>query len=462
MASTDSFWSRLSLEAKIFILCLVLVVGLSGALLVFSVQRANTLAMESLQRALSGTRDLYENLEADRVEKLSLINSVIVDSPYFKPAVAELDEATTLDSARDMVGQVGSDFMIITDYEGSVVARTDLPALTGVNLSQDPLVADALEGYEVGGVRREADRLYHAVSVPLLVGPELIGAVVSGYEIGNDLAVSIKKFANCEVVFFSRTEDGYRQTGSTLAESTEALAAWLESESMPVDAEDVRIDLAGETYQAVFAPLSTVDEEIIGLFAALRSRDVELAPFRAFQRSVLLVGLLGVALAAIASHLLARGLARPLQRLVEVTNKIREGDYQSEVEVTSGDEIGTLAKAFRALLGELREKQVMEKFISQSAADMIRRTDATANVGGEKRPVTVLFSDLKAHAILRDEMSEPSRVLSRVNQALSRQADLVERYGGQVDKFIGDRMMAVFMGTIVCGRRSAAPCPSNI
>ena len=412
----------------------------------FSVQRANTLAMESLQRALSGTRDLYENLEADRVEKLSLINSVIVDSPYFKAAVAELDEATTLDSARDMVGQVGSDFMIITDYEGSVVARTDLPALTGVNLSQDPLVADALDGYEVGGVWREADRLYHAVSVPLLVGPELIGAVVSGYEIGNDLAVSIKKFANCEVVFFSRTEDGYRQTGSTLAESTEALAAWLESESMPADAEDVRIDLAGETYQAVFAPLSTVDEETIGLFAALRSRDVELAPFRAFQRSVLLVGLLGVALAAIASHLLARGLARLLQRLVEVTNKIREGDYQSEVEVTSGDEIGTLAKAFRALLGELREKQVMEKFISQSAADMIRRTDATANVGGEKRPVTVLFSDLKAHVILRGEMSEPSGVLSRVNQALSRQADLVERYGGQVDKFIGDRMMAVFMG----------------
>ena len=202
----------------------------------------------------------------------------------------------------------------------------------------------------------------------------------------------------------------------------------------------MRIDLA------VFAPLSTVDEETVGLFAALRSRDAELEPFRAFQRSVLFVGLVGVILAAMASRLFARGLARPLQRLVEVTNKIREGDYQSEVEVTSGDEIGSLAKAFRALLVELREKQVMEKFISQSAADMIRRTDATANVGGETRPVTVLFSDLKAHAILRGEMSEPSSVLTRVNEALSRQADLVERYGGQVDKFVGDRMMAVFDG----------------
>ena len=193
----------------------------------FSVQRANALAMESLQSALSGTRDLYQNLEADRIDKLSLINSVIVDSPYFKAAVAEMDEATTLDSARDMVGQVGSDFMIVTDYEGSVVARTDLPALIGSDLSQDPLVSDALEGYEVGGVWRESERLYHAVAVPLLVGPELIGAVVSGYEIGDDLAASIKKFANCEVVFFARTEDGYRQTGSTLAESTETLAAWL-------------------------------------------------------------------------------------------------------------------------------------------------------------------------------------------------------------------------------------------
>jgi serine/threonine-protein kinase len=33
-----------------------------------------------------------------------------------------------------------------------------------------------------------------------------------------------------------------------------------------------------------------------------------------------------------------------------------------------------------------------------------------------------------------------------VNHSLSRQAELVERYGGQVDKFVGDRMMAIFKG----------------
>ena len=82
-----------------------------------------------------------------------------------------------------MVEQVGSDFMIVTDVNGRIVARTDLPALTGVDLSGTPLVGKAIQGESFGGVWREEDRLYHAVSVPFAVGEEILGAVVTGYEI---------------------------------------------------------------------------------------------------------------------------------------------------------------------------------------------------------------------------------------------------------------------------------------
>jgi eukaryotic-like serine/threonine-protein kinase len=444
--STESRPSGLGLQAKIFILCLSLVLGLTGLLLLFSYLRANQLAQESLSVALGSTRELYLNLERDRLQKLQLINSVIVESPYFKAAVAEMDQATTLDSAQDMVAQVGSDFMIVTDFEGTVVARTDLPALAGVDLSQMPLVAKAIEGESVGGVWREENRLYHAVSVPLIVGPELLGAVVTGYAIDDTLALDIKRFANSEVAFFATTENGYEETGTTLAESTPALREWLQAASMPADATDVRLPLGGETYQAIMAPLTTVTGETVGLFAALRSRDKELAAFRTFQRSVLLVGLLGVGLALGASHLVARGIARPLRRLVTVTDRIREGDYSSRVEEPSGGEIGALAAAFRSLLGELREKQVMEKFLSKSAAEMIQRTGSTPVGTGERRPVTVMLSDLKTHSVFQGTDDDPSVVLRAVNRALSRQAELVERYGGQVDKFVGDRMMAVFKG----------------
>jgi serine/threonine-protein kinase len=444
--STESLWSRLGLQAKIFLVSLLLVVGLTSALLWFSYRRASELAQDSLRAALTSTRELYENLEADRLEKLQLINSVIVESPYFKAAVVEMDAATTLDSAQSMVEQVGSDFMIVTDVNGRIVARTDIPALTGVDLSGTPLVGKAIEGESFGGVWREEDRLYHAVSVPFGVGDEILGAVVTGYQIDDELAQDIKRFAECEVVFFARTESGYEETGTTLAESTTALRDWLSTASMPAESEDVRLPLQGETFQAIFAPLTMEENgEPVGIFAALRSRDRELAAFRSFQRSVLLVGLLGIAVAVGASHFLASGIARPLRRLVTVTDRIREGDYSSSVDAPAGGEIGALASAFRSLLGELREKQVMEKFLSKSAAEMIQKTDPGV-ASGERRPVTVLFSDLKAHAAFKEASEDPKEVLRRVNHSLSRQAELVERYGGQVDKFVGDRMMAIFKG----------------
>ncbi len=449
MESTDSYWSKLGLQAKIFLVSLLLVVGLTSALLLFSYRRASQLAQESLRVALASTRELYENLEADRLEKLQLINSVIVESPYFKAAVVEMDAATTLDSAQTMIQQVGSDFMIVTDVDGRVVARTDIPALSGVDLSGTPLVGKAIEGESFGGVWREENRLYHAVSVPFGVGDEILGAVVTGYEIDDELARDIKRFAECEVVFFAKTEAGYQEAGTTLAESTTALRDWLSTASMPAESEDVRLPLQGETFQAIFAPLATApteNGEPVGLFAALRSRDRELAAFRSFQRSVLLVGLLGVAVAVGASHFLASGIARPLRKLVTITDRIREGDYSSDVDAPSGGEFGSLASAFRSLLGELREKQVMEKFLSRSAAEMIQKTDPGAAGTGERRPVTVLFSDLKSHTAFKEGSEDPKEVLRRVNHSLSLQAELVERYGGRVDKFVGDRMMAIFKG----------------
>jgi class 3 adenylate cyclase len=132
------------------------------------------------------------------------------------------------------------------------------------------------------------------------------------------------------------------------------------------------------------------------------------------------------------------------------------------VDAPAGGEIGALASSFRSLLGELREKQVMEKFLSKSAAEMIQKTDPGVAGTGERRPVTVLFSDLKAHAAFKEGSEDPKEVLRRVNASLSRQAELVEPYGGQVDKFVGDRMMAIFKGEDRCGRRFAVPYPSSI
>ncbi len=61
----------------------------------------------------------------------------------------------------------------------------------------------------------------------------------------------------------------------------------------------------------------------------------------------------------------------------------------------------------------------------------------------ERRQVTVLFADLSGYTAVAERM-DPEEVKSFVDRALRRLGQEVDRFGGSVDKYIGDNVMAVF------------------
>jgi class 3 adenylate cyclase len=61
----------------------------------------------------------------------------------------------------------------------------------------------------------------------------------------------------------------------------------------------------------------------------------------------------------------------------------------------------------------------------------------------ERRQVTVLFADLSGYTAVAERM-DPEAVKSLLDRALTRLGREVERYGGTIDKFIGDNVMALF------------------
>ncbi len=63
----------------------------------------------------------------------------------------------------------------------------------------------------------------------------------------------------------------------------------------------------------------------------------------------------------------------------------------------------------------------------------------------EQREVVILFTDIRGFTALSEEM-EPDRLFSLLNAQLAMQVDLVYKFGGYVDKFGGDGLMAVFDG----------------
>ena len=68
---------------------------------------------------------------------------------------------------------------------------------------------------------------------------------------------------------------------------------------------------------------------------------------------------------------------------------------------------------------------------------------APAGLPEERRQVTVLFADLSGYTAFAEGM-DPEQVKSQVDRALFRLGHEVERYGGTVDKYIGDNVMALF------------------
>ena len=64
-------------------------------------------------------------------------------------------------------------------------------------------------------------------------------------------------------------------------------------------------------------------------------------------------------------------------------------------------------------------------------------------IDGERRWVSVMFADLSGFTAL-SERSDPEEVRSMVDRCMSEMGEIVDRFGGSVDKIIGDALMAVF------------------
>jgi adenylate cyclase len=166
------------------------------------------------------------------------------------------------------------------------------------------------------------------------------------------------------------------------------------------------------------------------------------------QKSTYFLMALGFVIAAlIISFVLARLLTKPLELLAEGIREVSKGDLRSLVKVTSNDEFGVVTKTFNEMVLSLREKLHMEKYLSPSTVNSIKqnRDQSQLKLGGERKYVTTLFSDVRGFTSLSEKMS-PEEVVVLMNTYLNFQAEVIVAWGGNIDKFVGDEVMAVFEG----------------
>jgi len=308
---------RLGLRAKIFIAATLTVAGVLGATLGLTSLVANRTADQSIRRALAGVRRGVQAFLAGRTASFAGMSAVSAGVPRFRERLLKTSERSdVLDQAEEHRRLLGAAWVLVTNEHGVLIARTDYPTESDIDLSRGALIANALSGDETSGAWLDERRrkLFMAVAVPLRESPQAApqGSLVAAYAIDDTLAHQIKQATATDLVFFALdTLNRPYLVGSTLPRETVEPALVADTQALAALARDsagteVAADVDGEHLIGLASPIRSAGGDAFGGFVAFRSHDRELGPLRALQHAIGFALALGVLLALASAYVLAR------------------------------------------------------------------------------------------------------------------------------------------------------------
>jgi eukaryotic-like serine/threonine-protein kinase len=397
---------KFSLSFKIFLAAALLIFIAIGGAIAVSTYRARRVADAKITDDLKKSGPAWESFQQNRYGDLHRALGVVVSNPGIISLMTlePLDPATTIDTLKtQQASNARADFLFAADRKGIVFARTDKPLGYSADLSAVPTIAGALAGDGTQGIWLSGGKFYHVVAEPVVEGGSRVaGAIGAAFQINDDVARSLKSLMNTEVLFLADEAKVSERPLPSIAATTmqDTSRAVVEDVKRRPELEDavfrqgktigpLPLEVSGDTYLAYFLPIRSSTDQLVGAAVALRSREKELAAFRQIQNTQVLVGLLALLIAFVLSFVLARRITVPVDRLVRATEEVRVGNLDAvDLPVESKDEIGILARSFRAMLEELKEKAALEEYVRSLSLNVgaDAETVITGRVGGTLAP----------------------------------------------------------------------------
>ncbi|MEP0546018.1 MAG: adenylate/guanylate cyclase domain-containing protein [Rhodothermales bacterium] len=106
----------------------------------------------------------------------------------------------------------------------------------------------------------------------------------------------------------------------------------------------------------------------------------------------------------------------------------------------------TLDKALERV-GERKQaahaRETVGRYLSDEVAETLLAGPEATELGGERRRVTILMSDLRGFSALSERLA-PERVVDVLNIHLGVMAGVIAEYGGTIDEYIGDGILVLF------------------
>ncbi|MCW2512342.1 MAG: family 3 adenylate cyclase [Mycobacterium sp.] len=181
------------------------------------------------------------------------------------------------------------------------------------------------------------------------------------------------------------------------------------------------------------------------LLAAVFALTLENLTPTQFAWAIVVLALFALVFGAILMWILAWLTATPVRVVRAALNRVEQGDFETNLVVFDGTELGQLQRGFNSMVAGLRERERVRDLFGQHVG---REVAALAEkqrpkLGGEERRAAVIFVDIIGSTQL--VTSRPAvEVVELLNRFFAVVVDEVDKHHGLVNKFEGDAVLAVF------------------
>jgi len=431
------------LQDRIVVFFVVLLMAVQLASFVAIRLAIDRTAQSTLREELRVGARVFQRLQQQTSQRLVESAVVLAADFGFRSAIASRDRETIASVLRNHAARINATGVALVGLDGTVLADTLDPANEGRPFGSPRLIALADSVGRAAGIRILGGRPFQSVVVPVLA-PQPIAWVSMDFLVDEATAQDLKNLSLADVSFVRMAAGEPQVLVTTLPRSRRTDLAPRAPDIVAFGAEGLRVDMGGEAYEALAAPLEGSGRD--ALYTILQRPVSEgIAPYLALEAALLIIAGLSLAVTLGGAIRIARRITQPVTQLAEAAREIARGNYEVRVGAGHSDEIGALAGAFDGMARGLAERDRMRDVLGKVASsDVVTQLlESRIELGGTEVEATVMFTDMRNFTTLAESLA-PQESLQLLNRVLTEVSAVIEGHGGVVDKYLGDGAMAIF------------------
>lgn len=426
----SSFQARI---ASVLVLLLLVVIGA----LYFAVQTATTAAVRGqASEQLEVGSLVFQQLLDVRGRQLHDAVQVLAADFGFKEAVASGDAETIRSALANHGARINAGAVMMLGLDGSLQVSTDrqISGATAQRLSAEVMQRQR-EGVQIF-LMPIGQRIYLLVQATV-TAPLPIARVMMGFQVDKAFASELRELTHLDLTLLA-TQEGMADIWISTLPAT--AREQLQGDSAAVVE---MIEVGAERYlgqRLLLASGAGFTVQAL-LHKSLSQAQQAFAPL---DQNILLIALVALLASLAGALLLARNVSQPVQQLAAVAERVGQGDYQVALSMARSDELGSLAKAFKAMQEGIaeRERQLAHNALHDALTGLPNRTLALERLGSAitaQRPLALLYIGIGNLRAVKDSCGPAATDLAI--QQLSRRLQATLRPGDSLAQLLLDEFL---------------------